>query len=54
MAVDLDGDLSNGGLALVGLGGYSRLFGDAEDSPFTRIRGDADQFLATIGIGYTF
>ena len=54
MAFDLDGDLTNGGLSLVGLGGYSRLLGDAKDSPFTSIRGKADQFLAAVGIGYTF
>ncbi len=54
MVVDLDGDLTNGGLSLVGLGGYSRLLGDAKDSPFTSIRGTADQFLGAVGIGYTF
>lgn len=54
MAFDLDGDLTNGGLSLVGLGGYSRLLGDAKNSPFTSIRGSADQFLASVGIGYTF
>ncbi len=54
LAYDLGGDLTDGGLSLVGLGGYSRLLGDAEDTPFTRLRGDADQWLVAIGVGYTF
>jgi outer membrane scaffolding protein for murein synthesis (MipA/OmpV family) len=51
---DLDGDLTNGGLALVLVGGYSRMLGDAKRSPFTSIRGSADQWFAAVGIGYTF
>ncbi|MBU1757350.1 MAG: MipA/OmpV family protein [Alphaproteobacteria bacterium] len=54
VAFDLNGDVTDGGLALVALGGYSRMLGDAKDSPFTSIRGKADQFLAAVGIGYTF
>ena len=54
LGVDLNGDVTDGGLALVGIGGYSRLLGDAADTPFTSIRGDADQFLVAIGLGYTF
>lgn len=54
LAQDLDGDITNGGLALVGIAGYSRLLGDAADTPFTEDRGSANQFLAGIGIGYTF
>ena len=54
LAYDLGGDLTDGGLSLVGLGGYSRLLGDAANTPFTRIRGDADQWLVAIGVGYTF
>lgn len=53
-AIDLDGDLANGGLAMIVLGGYSRVLGDAKRSPFTSIRGDADQWMGAIGIGYTF
>lgn len=53
-AVDLDGDVTNGGLAIIALGGYSRMLGDAKRSPFTSIRGDADQWMAALGIGYTF
>lgn len=53
-AIDLDGDATNGGFAIILLGSYSRLLGDAKRSPVTSIRGDADQFFGTIGIGYTF
>ncbi|WP_421990079.1 MipA/OmpV family protein [Qipengyuania sp.] len=52
--IDLDGDLANGGLALIVLGGYSRMLGDAKRTPFTSVRGDADQWLGALGIGYTF
>lgn len=54
LGLDLDGDATNGGLAIVGIGGYSRLLGDAKDTPITSIRGSADQFLAAVGVGYTF
>lgn len=54
LGVDLDGDLTNGGLAAVLVGGYSRMLGDAKRSPFTSIRGSADQFFGAVGIGYTF
>lgn len=52
--VDLDGDLLNGGLALFAVGNYSRLLEDAKRSPVTSIRGDKDQWLGVVGIGYTF
>ena len=51
---DLDGDVTNGGLAIFAVGGYSRLIGDAADSPFVALRGSADQWLAGAGLGYTF
>ena len=54
LAFDLNGDVTDGGLALIGLGSYSRLLGDAADSPFTSIRGTANQFMVAAGIGYTF
>ena len=46
--------LKNGGLALVVIGGYSRVLGDAADTPFTSIRGSADQWFTAVGVGYTF
>ena len=54
VAVDFDGDLTNGGLAGFFTGGYSRLLGDAKRTPLTSIRGDADQWLAGAGLAYTF
>jgi len=52
--VDLDGNLANGGLALIAMGGYSRMLGDGKRTPFASIRGDADQWMGALGIGYTF
>ena len=52
--IDLDGDIANGGLGLIVAGNYSRMLGDAKRSPFTSIRGDANQWLGVVGIGYTF
>ncbi len=54
LGFDLDGDLTNGGLGLIVVGGYSRVLGDAKDTPFTDLRGSKDQFLGAVGIGYTF
>lgn len=54
LGIDLDGDVTNGGLGLVLIGGYSRVLGDAADTPFTSIRGTRDQFLGAVGVGYTF
>jgi outer membrane scaffolding protein for murein synthesis (MipA/OmpV family) len=54
LGFDLDGNLENGGLALALVGSYMRMLGDAERSPFTSVRGDADQWAGAIGIGYTF
>lgn len=51
---DLGGDLTDGGMAVFVAGGYSRLLGDPAASPFTSIRGSADQFVGAVGIGYTF
>jgi outer membrane scaffolding protein for murein synthesis (MipA/OmpV family) len=54
LGLDLDGDATNGGFALTGIGGYSRMLGDAKRTPFTSVRGDADQWFAAVGVGYTF
>ena len=53
-AFDLDGDVTNGGLAIIAVGGYSRMLSDAKRSPFTSVQGDADQWMGAVGIGYTF
>ncbi|MHA7819955.1 MAG: MipA/OmpV family protein [Erythrobacter sp.] len=52
--LDLDGNALNGGLSLYAIGGYSRVMGDGADTPYTSIRGSADQFIGGIGVGYTF
>jgi outer membrane scaffolding protein for murein synthesis (MipA/OmpV family) len=54
LGFDLDGNLENGGLALVVVGSYMQMLGDAKRSPFTSVRGDADQWVGALGIGYTF
>lgn len=54
LTLDVDGNLLNGGFNLYGVAGYSRLVGDAADTPFTSLRGSASQFIGGIGVGYTF
>ncbi|MEP2735745.1 MAG: MipA/OmpV family protein [Erythrobacter sp.] len=54
IAYDLDGNALNGGLSAVFIGSYSRLLGDAADTPYTSLRGNADQLFAGVGLGYTF
>ena len=53
-AFDLDGDVTNGGLAAVLIGSYSRMMGDGKRTPFTSMVGSADQWLVAAGLGYTF
>lgn len=54
LSFDLDGRPLSGGWSIYGIGGYSRLVGDAADTPFTSVRGNANQFIAGLGVGYTF
>lgn len=51
---DLNGDLLDGGIAVFGIANYTRVLGDAADSPFTSQVGSADQFFGGIGVGYVF
>lgn len=51
---DLSGNALDGGFAVFALVNYSRMLNDARRTPYTAIRGDADQWLAGVGIGYTF
>lgn len=51
---DLSGDARDGGFALFALGSYARLLGDARRTPWTSLRGDADQLVLGAGLGYTF
>ncbi len=54
LAYDLDRNPLNGGWSLTSIGGYSRLVGDSADTPYTAIRGDANQFIFGLGAAYTF
>jgi outer membrane scaffolding protein for murein synthesis (MipA/OmpV family) len=51
---DLNGDLLDGGFALFALGSYGRMVGDARATPYTSIRGSANQWILGAGVGYTF
>ncbi|EJL24044.1 MipA/OmpV family protein [Novosphingobium sp. AP12] len=50
----LAGDMRKGGWALFGVANYSKMLNDGKDTPFTSIRGDADQWAFGAGIAYTF
>jgi outer membrane scaffolding protein for murein synthesis (MipA/OmpV family) len=54
IGVDLNGNIEDGGFALVFIGSYNRMLGDARRSPFTSSRGDPNQWLGAFGVGYTF
>lgn len=54
LAVDLDGNLANGGVALIVGGGYSKLLNDAKDSPIVALRGEDDSWIVGAGVGITF
>ncbi len=54
LSYDLDRNPLNGGWSLTGVGGYSRLLGDGSDTPYTAVRGDANQFILGAGVAYTF
>ncbi len=54
LAHDLSGDVTDGGLSIIGIGGWSKLVNDAADTPFTSIRGNNDQYFVALGLGYTF
>lgn len=54
LGIDLNGNAADGGLGLTVISAYSRLLGDAKRTPFTSVRGSADQFFIALGLGYTF
>lgn len=54
LGYDLNGNILDGGFSIFGIAGYSRLLGDAADTPLTSERGSADQFLGGLGLGYSF
>ncbi|CDO35732.1 MipA/OmpV family protein [Novosphingobium sp. KN65.2] len=51
---DLSGDLRDGGFALFSIASYSRMVNDSKDTPYTSLRGDADQWLLGLGVAYSF
>lgn len=51
---DLNGNALDGGFALIAIGAYSRMINDAAATPFTSLRGQADQWTGALGIAYTF
>ena len=51
---DLDGNALNGGFSVYAIFGYSRLVGDAAETPFTSERGSASQLFGGVGVAYTF
>ncbi|WP_017669694.1 MipA/OmpV family protein [Blastomonas sp. AAP53] len=54
LGFDLSGNALDGGWGVFALASYSRMQGDAADSPVVAIRGDADQFFGGVGLTYTF
>ncbi|MFN3819349.1 MipA/OmpV family protein [Blastomonas sp.] len=54
LGYDLSGNALDGGWGMFVLASYSRLQGDAADSPVVSIRGDANQYFGGIGLTYTF
>lgn len=54
LGFDLDGDFRNGGFAIGLAGGYTRMLGDGARTPYTSVRGNANQWFGAVGIGYIF
>ncbi|WP_404482350.1 MipA/OmpV family protein [Novosphingobium sp. BL-52-GroH] len=54
LAYDLSGDVRDGGFSLFGAANYSRMLNDAKDTPYTSLRGDANQWVIGGGVAYTF
>lgn len=51
---DFSGDLRDGGFSLFSVASYSRMLNNAKDTPYTSLRGDADQWLLGAGLAYSF
>ncbi len=54
LGYDLSGDFTNGGFAVFGVVNYSAMLNDGKNTPYTALRGKADQWTVGLGIGYTF
>lgn len=48
------GNALDGGWRIYGVVGYSRLLGDAADTPFMSVRGSPNQFITGLGVGHKF
>jgi outer membrane scaffolding protein for murein synthesis (MipA/OmpV family) len=53
-AYDLSGNALDGGFAVIAIGAYSRMINEAKATPYTSLRGDADQWTGALGLAYTF
>jgi len=53
-AYDLSGNAFDGGFSVIAIAAYSRMTNDAARTPYTALRGDADQWTGALGIAYTF
>lgn len=53
-AYDLSGNALDGGFAVIAIGAYSRMINEAKATPYTALRGDADQWTGALGLAYTF
>ncbi|WP_260926874.1 MipA/OmpV family protein [Novosphingobium sp. 9] len=51
---DLSGDLRDGGFEVFLFGNYMRMLNDASATPYTSIRGSANNWTGGVGVGYTF
>ncbi|MFO6446008.1 MipA/OmpV family protein [Erythrobacter sp. NE805] len=54
LAYDLDRNPLNGGWSLTGVAGAGRMIGDSARTPYTRLRGDPNQFILGAGVAFTF
>ena len=50
----LTGTLKKPGLAIFGGAAYGKMLGEFKRSPIVAIAGDSDQYLATLGLSYSF
>lgn len=51
---DLSGDARDGGWGLFGIANYTKLIGNAADTPITALRGTPNQWAFIGGVSYTF
>ena len=54
LGFDLSGNALDGGWGITTITGYTRLLGDAADTPLTSVRGSADQVFVAAGLSYAF